>query len=68
MRMQETWLKVEENVKELFREMFKEQEPVLIIKILSICTDILDQRLDKLTLQITENNNKLKEIYKKVFL
>ena len=66
MRMQETWLKVEENVKELFREMFKEQEPVLIIKILSICTDILDQRLDKLTLQITENNNKLKEIYKKV--
>ena len=66
MRMQETWLKVEENVKELFREMFKEQEPVLIMKILSICTDILYQRLDKLTLQITENNNKLKEIYKKV--
>ena len=68
MLMQETWFRVEENVKELFREMFKEQEPVLITKILSICTDILDQRLDKLTLQITENNNKLKEIYKKVFL
>ena len=52
-----------ENVKVLFREMFKEQEQALI-KILSFCTDILNQRLDKLILQVTDNNNKLKETCK----
>ena len=52
-----------ENVKVLFREMFKEQEQALI-KIFSFCTNILNQRLDKLILQVTDNNNKLKEICK----
>ena len=51
-----------ENVKESFREMLKEQEQALI-KMLSSSTDTLNQRLDKLTLQVTKNN-KLKEICK----
>ena len=37
------------NVKELFRETFKKQGQALI-KILSTCTDTLNQRLDKPTL------------------
>lgn len=44
--------------------MIKEQEQALI-KILSSCTGTLDQRLDKVTLQVTDNNNKLKKICKK---
>ena len=40
------------NVKELFREMIKEQEEALI-KILSSCNDTLNQRLDKIALQVT---------------
>ena len=44
--------------------MIKEQE-LALIKILSSCTDTLDQRLDKVTLQVTDNNNKLKKICKK---
>ena len=52
-----------ENVKELFRKMFKEQQEALL-KILSCCTDTLNQRLDKLTLQITDNNSTLKECCK----
>ena len=50
-------------MKELFREMFKEQEQALI-KMLSSCINTLNQRLDELTLQVTDNNNKLKEICK----
>ena len=38
-----------ENMKELFREMFKEQEQALI-KMLSSCTNTLNQRLDELKL------------------
>ena len=41
------------NVKELFREMIKEQEEALI-KILSSCNDTLNQRLDKIALQVTK--------------
>ena len=40
------------SVKELFREMIKEQEEALI-KILSSCNDALNQRLDKIALQVT---------------
>ena len=40
--------------------MSKEQEQSLL-KILFTCTDILHERLDKLTLQVTDTNNKLKE-------
>ena len=40
--------------------MFKEQEEALL-KILSSCTDALNQRLDKLALQVTDNNSTLKE-------
>ena len=36
--------------------MFKEQEEALL-KILSSCTDALNQRLDKLALQVTDNNS-----------
>ena len=53
-----------ESVKDLLRKVFKEQEQALI-KILSSCTNTLNQRLDKIRLQVTENNNKLKEICKK---
>lgn len=40
------------NVKDLFREMIKEQEEALI-KILSSCNYALNQRLDKIALQVT---------------
>ena len=49
-------------MKELFREMFKEEEEQALIKIFSSFTSTLNQRLAKLTLQVTDNNNKLKEI------
>ena len=52
-----------ENVKELSQEMFKQQEEALL-KILSSCIDTLNQRLDKLTFQVTDNNSKLKETSK----
>lgn len=51
-----------ENMKELFREMFKEEEEQALIKIFSSFTSTLNQRLDKLTLQVRDNNNKLREI------
>ena len=51
-----------ENMKDLFREMFKEEEERARIKIFSSFTGTLNQRLAKLTLQVTDNNNKLKEI------
>ena len=44
----------------LFREMFKQKEEALL-KILSSCIDTLNQRLDKLTFQVTDNNSKLKK-------
>ena len=40
------------NVKDLFREMIKEQEEALV-KILSSCNDTLNQRLDKIALKVT---------------
>ena len=43
--------------------MLKEQEQALI-KILFSSTNTLNQRLDELTLEVTDNNNKLKEICK----
>ena len=49
-------------MKELFREMFKEEEEQALITIFSSFTGTLHQRLDKLTLQVSDNNNKLKEI------
>ena len=49
-------------MKDLFREMFKEEEERALIKIFSSFTGTLNQRLAKLTLQVTDNNNKLKEI------
>ena len=52
-----------ENVKELFQEMFREQRQVLI-KIFSNCSDTMNQRLDKLALQVSHNIKKLKEICK----
>ena len=51
-----------ENMKDLFREMFKEEEERALIKIFSSFTGTLNQRLAKLTFQVTDNNNKLKEI------
>ena len=52
-----------ENVKELFQEMFKGQEQALF-KIPSSCINTLKQRLDKLTLQVIDDNSKLKKICK----
>ena len=42
--------------------MFKEEEEQALIKIFSSFTSTLNQRLDKLTLQVRDNNNKLREI------
>ena len=52
------------SVKDLLQKVFKEQEQALI-KILSGCRNTLNQRLDKVRLQVTDNNNKLEEICKK---
>ena len=47
--------------------MLKEQEQALI-KTLFSSTNILNQRLDELTLHVTDNNYKLKEIREEMLL
>ena len=52
-----------ESVKEIFKEMFKEQQNALV-NIVSQTTTPLQTSLDKLTMEIKDNNDRLNSIMK----
>ena len=65
MRKQEKFVLSVEAVKEIFRDLFKEQVQTLLT-IVSNSTKLIHQRLDKLGTDITDINEKLKENVKDV--